>query len=133
MNENMPSAEEIAKMEKSRAISDAELLKGGAEYAINEVGEKSGVNLTVAQRSHIEGVESKSVEYQARLKAMKESLENLRITTSDKIVIEFNNGNKREFTFFGLDTNGSVRAYADNSGEEYKFSPMEIKCIRSRY
>lgn len=32
--------EEIAEFEKSRTISDAELLKGGAEYAVNEDGEK---------------------------------------------------------------------------------------------
>jgi hypothetical protein len=35
-----PAPEEIAKIEKGRAISDAELLKNGAEYKINEKGEK---------------------------------------------------------------------------------------------
>lgn len=33
--------EEIAQLEKSRTISDAELLKGGAEYEVNERGETS--------------------------------------------------------------------------------------------
>jgi hypothetical protein len=32
--------EEQAKLEKSRALSDAELLKGGAEYVVDENGEK---------------------------------------------------------------------------------------------
>mgnify|MGYP001559555202 CR=1 FL=1 len=36
----MPSPEEMAKIEKERALSDAELLKGGAEYKFNEKGEK---------------------------------------------------------------------------------------------
>lgn len=40
MSEKIPSPEEIAKIEKERTISDAELLKGGAEYEINESGEK---------------------------------------------------------------------------------------------
>lgn len=36
----MPTPEEQAKLEKSRTISDAELLKDGAWYVINEDGEK---------------------------------------------------------------------------------------------
>ena len=43
-----PSAEEMAKIEKARTISDAELLKGGAEYKINESGEKR-LEATVGQ------------------------------------------------------------------------------------
>ncbi len=43
MNPEKPkqyTPEEIAEMEKSRTISDAELLKGGAEYIVSEEGEK---------------------------------------------------------------------------------------------
>jgi len=39
--EQMPSPDEQAEIEKSRAISDAELLKGGAKYEIKEAGEKT--------------------------------------------------------------------------------------------
>ena len=36
----MPSPEEVAKIEKERALADAELLKEGADYRFNEEGEK---------------------------------------------------------------------------------------------
>ncbi len=36
----MPSPEEMAKIEKERALSDAELLKGGAEYKFDEKGNR---------------------------------------------------------------------------------------------
>lgn len=39
-NSKSPSLEEMAKIEKQRTLSDAELLKGGAEYKFNEKGEK---------------------------------------------------------------------------------------------
>lgn len=41
--------EEIAEIEKSRTVSDAELLKEGAEYEINEKGEKENFSLTEHQ------------------------------------------------------------------------------------
>lgn len=34
----MPTPEEMAKMQKERALSDAELIKGGADYAIDKNG-----------------------------------------------------------------------------------------------
>src|SRR3989344_8116633 len=37
----MPSQEEMAKIEKERVLSDAELLKGGAEFKFNEKGDKT--------------------------------------------------------------------------------------------
>ncbi|KKU81895.1 MAG: hypothetical protein UY07_C0007G0049 [Parcubacteria group bacterium GW2011_GWA1_47_8] len=37
------TSEEIANLEKSRTISDAELLKGGAEYSVDEKGEKENL------------------------------------------------------------------------------------------
>jgi len=37
----MPSQEDMAKIEKERVLSDAEFLKGGAEYKFNKEGEKS--------------------------------------------------------------------------------------------
>ncbi len=46
---------EIADLEKSRTISDAKLLKGGAEYVINENGEKENLLIT---HSQIESVEA---------------------------------------------------------------------------
>ena len=41
--ESIPSPEEQAEIEKSRAISDAELLKGGAHYKVDEQGGKTFV------------------------------------------------------------------------------------------
>lgn len=49
---SMPSSEEMAQNEKERTLSDAELIKDGAEYKINEKGEKR-LDLTDKQ---IEGV-----------------------------------------------------------------------------
>ena len=42
--------EEIANLEKSRTISDAELLKKGAEFSINEKGEKENLLTTEKQK-----------------------------------------------------------------------------------
>jgi len=58
--------EEIAEMEKSRTISDAELLKGGAEYSINEKGEKENLLVTEEQKEYFskepERIEAKKIE-----------------------------------------------------------------------
>lgn len=40
MEKYQPSPEEMVKIEKERVLSDAEFLKGGAEYKFNEKGEK---------------------------------------------------------------------------------------------
>lgn len=69
--------EEIAQLEKSRTISDAELLEGGAEYKINEKGEKENLLITNEQESKFHKVfeddETRKREYkeleEARLKA----------------------------------------------------------------
>lgn len=45
--------EEIAQLEKSRTISDAELLKGGAEYSVNEKGEKENLLIHEEQNARI--------------------------------------------------------------------------------
>ncbi len=52
--EQMPSPEEQAEIEKERAITEAELLKGGAKYKINEGGEKILIP-TEKQRGEIKG------------------------------------------------------------------------------
>lgn len=48
--------EEIAEMEKSRTISDAELLKDGAEYVVGEEGGKR-LETTVEQQKRLENIE----------------------------------------------------------------------------
>jgi len=45
--------EEIVQLEKSRTISDAELLSRGAEYSINEKGEKENLVITSKQEGGI--------------------------------------------------------------------------------
>lgn len=54
--------EKIAELEKSRTISDAELLKGGAEYSINEKGEKENLLATEEQKDGIHRTMSSSPE-----------------------------------------------------------------------
>lgn len=44
---------EQAELEKSRTISDAELLKGGAEYSVNEKGEKENLLVTEKQKEFL--------------------------------------------------------------------------------
>ncbi|MBI5798328.1 MAG: hypothetical protein HZB10_00145 [Candidatus Yonathbacteria bacterium] len=44
---------EQAELEKSRTLSDAELLKGGAEYVVDEKGEKENLLVTNEQGSKI--------------------------------------------------------------------------------
>lgn len=49
----MPTPGEQAKIEKERTISDAELLKGGAEYVVDENGEKI-LSVTIEQCDSLE-------------------------------------------------------------------------------
>lgn len=59
--------EQIAEMEKSRTISDAELLGGGAEYVVDEKGEKS-METTVEQKQILEVTQIEAV--RAEIEAM---------------------------------------------------------------
>ncbi len=45
--------EEIVELEKSRTISDAELLKDGAEYEVSEEGEKENLLVTEKQKYEV--------------------------------------------------------------------------------
>jgi hypothetical protein len=59
MNEEKPkkyTPEEMAKLEKSRTISDAELLNGKAEYSVSEMGEKTMTNVSQEQKDKIKNV-----------------------------------------------------------------------------
>jgi len=56
MSEGKPTQytpEEIAQLEKSREISDSELLKGGAEYVVGDNGEKAVLLVTEEQKESI--------------------------------------------------------------------------------
>ena len=44
--------EEVADIEKSRTISDAELLKGGARYEVDEQGDKHLINVNIRKIPH---------------------------------------------------------------------------------
>ena len=50
---NQPTPEEIAEMEKGRTISDAELLKGGAEYVIDPETKEKRIQLASYQTEKI--------------------------------------------------------------------------------
>lgn len=58
--------EEIAALEKSRTVSDVELLKGGAEYVVGEEGEKKGLSITDKQVASVE----KEMSLVEKIKAM---------------------------------------------------------------
>lgn len=75
--------EEIAQFEKSRTISDAELLKGGAEYAINKEGEK--VNLSMAQDQEFDH-ESEAERNRQRL--VYENIKQLGLKSGDKVKVK---------------------------------------------
>ena len=47
-----PTLEEMARIAKERTLSDAELLKGGAEYVVNENGETANLLVTEEQKKH---------------------------------------------------------------------------------
>lgn len=55
-----PSPEEQAELEKSRTISDADLLKGGAEYKVDESGEKR-LEVTKDQIDSLEKINMKEI------------------------------------------------------------------------
>lgn len=81
--------EEIAQLEKSRTISDAELLKGGAEYLVDEKGEKTGLDITTIQekdRSH----SLQSPEYQEEIKKKGEDFVNKLMGRVDDILSNYN-------------------------------------------
>jgi hypothetical protein len=54
MNQEKYTPQEVANLEKSRAISDAQLLKDGAEYVINDKGEKE-LKATISEKRTIAG------------------------------------------------------------------------------
>ena len=59
MNPEQPkqyTPKEIAEMEKSRTSTDTELLKGGAEYVVDEEGEKR-LKMTSGQLEQLENIE----------------------------------------------------------------------------
>jgi hypothetical protein len=73
---SMPSPEEMAKTEKERTLSDAELLKEGAEYKFNEGGEKS-LNVTDEQveAAREEMERSKALEKEQKMSELRKGLD----------------------------------------------------------
>lgn len=89
MSESAPkyTPEQIARLEKSRTISDAELLKGGAEYMVDEEGNKV---LKVADKD-IDSINSKhesEIEVE-RQRLLYEYVQQEGIKHGDKVKIKF--------------------------------------------
>lgn len=80
MSEGTPkyTPEQIAELEKSRTISDAELLKGGAEYVVDEKGEK---RLEITKKQ-LEGKAPDRIEMEKSLNSILER--NIGINMKDK-------------------------------------------------
>lgn len=71
----MPTPEEQAKIEKERTISDAELLKSGAEYVVNEEGEKR-LEVTEEQRKDLT-IEQKKLENEKKSLEKKQKIQEI--------------------------------------------------------
>lgn len=99
--------EEIAQLEKSRTISDAELLKGGAEYAVNEKGEKR-LEVSKKQLSRLEF--SKEAQ-DLSLNRLYKMIDEKEIISGDRIIIKHyinDEGNKMEYSDKGIYVNVGV-------------------------
>ena len=86
MDEGKPkqhTPEEIARIEKSRTLSDAELLKGGAEYAIDDLGNKTVIDISEDQIEKIKLMYRASPEILKQIAAM----ESENIKPGDKVWI----------------------------------------------
>ena len=75
--ENQPSREEIAKLEKSRVISDSELLQNGAEYEIGENGDKKLIPTS-------QQVESAKFDMELDLEEKRTLTDKMRLAIADK-------------------------------------------------
>jgi len=113
--------EEIAEMEKSRTISDAELLKGGAKYVVGEDGEKR-LEITGGQIYGIENIRFHEVsdENKQRLKELMDNLENL----SQEDVRPFEEG-----SFFGQNFGVSINY---GNGDKVYYFTGEDNVIRKK-
>lgn len=92
--------EEIAQLEKSRTISDAELLKGGAEYSINEKGEKENLLATDEQKYEVNG-------NQGRLERLLSMIKESGIHHGDRITVD-TPGSLFNANYRGVDTGNMI-------------------------
>lgn len=107
----MPTPEEMAQLEKSRTISDANLLKDGAEYEFNEKGEKV-LKITETQQEELhdgfEREEREKVEAEKKEK-LREKVENYFATNKIKklasVFITTRGGEELAIRFHSLDGN----------------------------
>ncbi len=117
--------EEIAALEKTRTISDAELLKGGANYVINERGEKELVlnknrdqafSLSINEQLKIHNEFSNRVEM-----IIKES----NIRKGDFVCVTLENGEDKFIVFEEFDTRGWIKAINPHTHNPHYF-PSEL-------
>jgi hypothetical protein len=109
----MPTPEEIAKIEKNRTISDAELLKEGAEWEIDDSGEKKALNITKKQEKKICEEMSRTNRDQKHYEKIKKMIENDGIRKGDSIRI---NGRIAEY----LGIKGNHVSYEENVADVIK-------------
>lgn len=94
--------EKIAEIEKSRTISDSELLKGGAEYKINEKGEKIMLEATPEQIKSIK--DAKELEdKESELKALYTRLE-----IDEELMKKLKYNFENSYCYMGFDTEEKV-------------------------
>ncbi|MDP3043085.1 MAG: hypothetical protein Q8N21_01650 [bacterium] len=117
----VPTPKERAELEKSYAISDAELLKNGASYEFNNKGEKI-LNATEDQKKEIycdferkakEKVEAEKLEKLSQL--ISEFFKSNKVKKLDSIFITTKGGSGQSYKFHSLD-GGNLNIIDTGSG-----------------
>lgn len=124
--------EEIAELEKSRTISDAELLKDGAEYVVGEGGEKQ-LNATEQQKKEIFETGNLTDEEQLQIDKVKEMISSQSLRRDDGVHIYsykpqlYSNtltggwNSKKAFAkFIGVEGNYLIFSYSFDPGSPHK-------------
>jgi hypothetical protein len=83
----MPTPAEMAEFEKKRILSDAELIKGGADIEVDEKGNRTNLLATEAQKEKI-GKEGFMTEKEEAEKRINKILEKENFKMGDSILIE---------------------------------------------
>lgn len=127
-----PSLKAQAKIEKSRTISDAELLKGGAEYVVDKKGNKV---LKVANRQSNDINEEHIGENEReRRRSLYEYVQQEGFKRGDKIKIKFLPNKDKDFSKLGWSyINPGLSYHNIKTGDEKIFylptEPVHADCI----
>lgn len=99
--------EQIAELEKSRIISDAELLKGGAEYMVDENGEKRGLSITEEKQDSLQILHKQDNHYK-REEISGKKISQLKLHFGSKIKLKLTQGDERSLYLKKLISSGKI-------------------------